>query len=69
MKTKPTDLAPEGGVYVCQACGKTAKRTLDFSDVSCSISAVLCDVKSLEYEDGRVIKAELLTNQKESKEG
>ena len=48
------------GIYVCGACGKTAENTIDFSDVSCAVNAVLCDPESLVYEDGKVIKADAI---------
>jgi hypothetical protein len=44
-------------VYVCHACGKTANETIDFSDVSCAVNAVLCYKESLVYENGRVVQA------------
>lgn len=58
--------APEGAIFVCKACGKTAKDICggkDASygwDVSCSLNALLCDEKSIERdENGRVTKVEL----------
>lgn len=45
-------------IYVCPACGKTADKPTDFSDVSCAVNAVLCRKDSLVYDNDRVIKAE-----------
>jgi hypothetical protein len=40
------ETAPEGQVFVCGACGKSAKRRVDVGDESCWLHSVLC------YEDG-----------------
>ena len=48
--------APEGQVYVCGACGKAFRDPYKV-DVSCMLNRVLCYEDSLEYKDGKVIKA------------
>jgi hypothetical protein len=59
-------------VYVCQACGKTAKKPIYFADVSCAVNAVPCDADSLVYDKrGRVVKAKAVnkpTKQAKDKE-
>ena len=40
--------APEGQVYVCGACGKTAPSRQAFRDASCAHWAVLCYAKLYE---------------------
>jgi len=57
-------LAKEGQVFVCGACGKRSKdrygeEAIDLGwDVSCAVSAILCDKKSIGMKDGRVISAD-----------
>jgi hypothetical protein len=34
--------APEGQVWVCEACGKHSKNRTAIGDVSCFLNAVLC---------------------------
>lgn len=36
------NIAPDGQIWVCSACGKTAKDRSNFEDVSCYVHAVLC---------------------------
>ena len=67
---KYPQIAPEGQVFVCGACGKTAKNLYgdphpqgDDSvptnwDESCVLNAVLCKEDSLEYKHGRIVKAD-----------
>lgn len=65
-------IAPEGQVYVCNACGKRSKdlygkQKIDFWwDESCAIHAVLCYESSLEFKDGKVIKAVAVTEGKQN---
>lgn len=52
-------IAPDGAIWVCQACGKVAVNKYGFTDVSCVLNAVLCAADTLRYnEGGRVIAAE-----------
>lgn len=55
--------APEGQIYVCGACGKTFKDPYKV-DVSCMLNRVLCYEDSLEYEDGKVVKAKAVEEEK-----
>ena len=61
------EIAPEGFVWVCGACGKRSKTKYGFDnnnartnidygwDESCMMNAVLCEVEDLIFgEDGRV---------------
>jgi hypothetical protein len=68
-RPKYSDHAPEGQVFVCGACGKTSKsiygdpHPIDDDhpmnwDESCMLNAVLCHESSLEYQHGRVVKAD-----------
>jgi hypothetical protein len=56
--------APAGTVYVCGACGKTSSNLYGEGggnlgwDESCMLNAVLCDIDSLTYKEGRVVKAD-----------
>lgn len=53
-----TEPAPVGTLYVCHACGKTARSRIKFNDAACVLNSVLCHIDSLVYgDDGRVIKA------------
>jgi len=63
-KPKYPDVAPEGTIYVCGACGKTSKNICGDEpenslgwDESCMLNAVLCFAKSLE-ETGRWVAVE-----------
>lgn len=58
MKKNESTLAPAGQIWVCGACGKTATDRYAFKDVSCMLNSVLCYEDSLEYENGRVVKAD-----------
>lgn len=59
MKKESIPDAGDGEIYVCRACGKTAKSVYDFTDVACVVNAVLCSEKSLQYgEDGTVTHAD-----------
>lgn len=45
----PAHVAPEGTIYVCAACGKTARDTYNGPrgwDESCMLNAVLCHDKN-----------------------
>lgn len=58
-------VAPAGTIWVCSACGKTAEDQYGNGahtpgwDVSCMLSAVLCEKESLvrDPDTGRVTKA------------
>lgn len=57
--------APAGAIWVCGACGKTARDRYGSDnprwDVSCALNAILCDEATLvRNEDGRVVKADPL---------
>lgn len=64
---KGTDLAPEGQVWVCNACGRRAKSQYGFDennkstavggswDSSCITWAVLCYEASIMVENGKVL--------------
>lgn len=60
------EIAPEGAVYVCSACGKRSKdlygqQKIDhWWDESCILHAVLCKEDSLVFntETGYVVKAD-----------
>lgn len=58
------EVAPEGQVWVCGACGKRSKDRYGFQkidrgwDESCFLNSVLCLESSLVFQDGRVIKAD-----------
>ena len=60
-----TRFAPEGAIWVCGACGKTARDQYGLEgthspgwDESCMLNAVLCREDSLHRKDGRVVDAE-----------
>jgi len=36
------EVAPDGQIWVCAACGKTAKDRTKLGDESCFLNAVLC---------------------------
>lgn len=55
-KKRTMNKAPEGQIYVCGACGRAFNDPYEV-DVSCMLNRVLCYEDSLEYEDGRVVKA------------
>lgn len=55
--------APEGQIWVCNACGKTARVRWRFEDSkgwdeSCMLNATLCFESSLKYEGSRVVNAD-----------
>lgn len=60
----PNQIAGEGEIFVCSACGKRSKdlygnQAIDSGwDESCMLNAVLCDESTLVMKDGRVIKAQ-----------
>lgn len=62
----PNEIAPQGAVFVCGACGKRSRDKYGTAaidkmwDSSCMLHAVLCDEASLVFdpESGRVVKAE-----------
>lgn len=54
------DLAPQGQVWVCEACGKYAWDRYCIGDVSCYANAVLCyDDATLKIKNKRVVKGML----------
>ena len=51
-------------IWVCGACGKTARRREEFSDVSCMLSGVLCYEDSLRFDNsGRVVYADAVCDE------
>lgn len=66
------EVASEGQVYVCAACGKRSKdiygkQKIDSGwDISCTMHAILCKLDSLLFKDGRVIKAEAVQQEKDN---
>lgn len=56
------EIAPEGEVWVCQACGKMSKDKYGFQkiswgwDESCMLNSALFKESELVIEDNRVIK-------------
>lgn len=63
-KKRTISKAPKGQIYVCSACSKTFEDPYRV-DVSCMLNRVLCYEDSLEYEDGRVIKAKAVEEDNE----
>lgn len=58
-------LAPTGAVWVCVACGKTARDRYGLKgehspgwDESCMLNALLCEEDSIVREGGKVVKAD-----------
>ena len=58
MLNEGPDQAPDGQVWLCQACAKRNKVRSQFSDVSCLTWAVLVYENSIMMEDGVLITAE-----------
>jgi hypothetical protein len=58
----PNEIAPEGKVWVCLACGKMSQdvwgeqRISQGWDVSCTINCGLFNKRDLEIRDGRVVR-------------
>lgn len=60
-------IAPEGAIWVCGACGKTARDQYGIEgehsrgwDESCALNAVLCDEASIKRDgSGRVVFADM----------
>jgi hypothetical protein len=53
------NIAPEGKIWVCGACGKTTKDKYAGErgwDESCMLNAILCDPEKLVWKDGRVVQ-------------
>jgi hypothetical protein len=49
------EVAPDGAVWMCGACGKQAKDPMKIGDVSCYTWSVLVDEKSIvRHPDGAV---------------
>lgn len=63
--------AKKGEIFVCGACGKRSKdrygeKKIDrLWDVSCMVNSVLCKESSLKIEDGRVVGADPVMEQKQ----
>ena len=58
MSEKLEEMAPEGQVWVCGACGKYNKNRYAVGDVSCYINSILCyDDETLKKDKGRVVSA------------
>ena len=63
MSEYPERMAPEGKVWVCGVCGKTAKDRYGMEgehhpgwDESCAVNSALCDETKLVKEKGRVVR-------------
>lgn len=63
-KKRTMNKAPEGQIYVCGACGRAFNDPYEV-DVSCMLNRVLCYEDSLEYEDGKVVKAKAVEEEKD----
>lgn len=48
----PKELAPEGAIWVCAACGRYGKDRWRIGDESCGMKAVLCREDSLLFVEG-----------------
>ena len=64
MKKKLQDIAPVGQVWVCGACGKYSSNRYNVGDESCYMNAVLCYEDSLKIENGRVVSAKAVEEEK-----
>lgn len=58
----PNEVAPEGTLWVCMACGKTSRDLYGEQainkgwDESCVLNAALCNIDKMKYgPDGRVV--------------
>lgn len=58
------DEAPEGTIWVCPLCNKTNARRYHNWDTSCMTHAVLCRKDTLKYEDGVLVSAEAVNDEK-----
>jgi hypothetical protein len=58
----PNEIAPDGQIWVCAACGKRSRDRYGEQavnsgwDVSCTMNAVLWDEKLLVIKDDRVVQ-------------
>lgn len=69
MKKQLNEMAPDGKIWVCGACGKYNKNRYSVGDVSCYVNSVLCyDDESLKIEHGRVISARQVEEKEDGKE-
>lgn len=58
--------APEGTIWICPACGKSARDRYGAWDVSCAMWAVLCVESSVERDTtGRIVRAEAMPSVEE----
>ncbi len=65
MSKKLEEMASEGQVWVCGACGKYNKNRYAVGDVSCYINSVLCyDDETLKKDKGRVVSARAVKEEK-----
>lgn len=62
MSNDPTDVAPEGQVWMCPACQRRNKDRFKMGDTSCVTAAVLVYVDSIMEEDGVFISAEAVSD-------
>lgn len=49
--------APEGQIWVCAACGKSARNRANVGDESCFLNAVLCYDRGLPWEAVQAMNA------------
>lgn len=57
-------IAPAGQVWVCRYCGKYNTNRYEVGDESCMLNAILCYEDSLKIEDGRVVAAKAVEEDK-----
>ena len=62
--TSYPDQAPEGTIWVCSACSKTNTHRYDNWDTSCATHAVLCRKDTLKYENGVLVSAEAVNDER-----
>jgi len=57
-------------IWVCNACGKTAKNKDGFKDISCLLWSIEVWADSIEYSEdtGLVVKADAVVEEKEGTE-
>lgn len=55
-----SNVAPEGSIWVCRACGRHGRDRYKLGDSSCVTWAILCAESSLVFEGGQLIRAEAL---------
>ena len=57
--TRQDRQAPDGAIWICGACGRTARNRYDFADASCFLNSALCSEASVKRDEvGRIIYAD-----------